>query len=140
MDPKYSQEYIFIRSLKIIKYRLYKMSALKIGQDLNGETDGDSFGFALSISENGFTIVSGAPNLGNKEYARMYTFDPDTELWKQIGQDIISENTNDFDLTGNSVSLSANGQRVVVGSPVSSPSPESFADVTQVNKSESPKL
>ena len=49
-----------------------------------------------------------------------------TQFWLNM----ISADTNDI------VQVS----RVVVGSPVSSPSPEPFADVTQVNKSESPKL
>ncbi|KAL3811919.1 hypothetical protein ACHAXA_002536 [Cyclostephanos tholiformis] len=92
----------------------------QIGRDIIGEVDGDEFGYSVSISEDGNTIVVGARKAygNNLEYsgrARVYRMDYSQSDWVQIGNDI--EGDAAYDNSGHSVSLSADGDKVVIGSP-----------------------
>ncbi|KAL3822679.1 hypothetical protein ACHAXA_009561 [Cyclostephanos tholiformis] len=92
----------------------------QIGQDIVGEANGDNFGNAVSISEDGKTIAIGAPlNDGsNGEYSghvRMYRLSDDGTTWVKIRQDI--DGMAAGDTFGRSVSLSADGSTVAIGAP-----------------------
>ncbi|KAL3816105.1 hypothetical protein ACHAXA_004530 [Cyclostephanos tholiformis] len=92
----------------------------QIGQDIVGEANGDNFGNAVSISEDGKTIAIGAPlNDGSDgEYSghvRMYRLSDDGTTWVKIRQDI--DGMAAGDTFGRSVSLSADGSTVAIGAP-----------------------
>lgn len=93
-------------------------SQLQIGQSIYGETPSDVSGTSVDISANGRIIAIGAPGNDNSNgfgagHVRIY----ENVLgdWIQIGQDIDGE--NDSDGSGNSVSLSADGNIVAIASP-----------------------
>ncbi|MCA9221671.1 MAG: hypothetical protein KDA71_15170, partial [Planctomycetales bacterium] len=84
-------------------------------QHIDDEAAGDISGLSVSLSGDGNTVVIGAPgNDGNGEragHARVYRFDGAN--WTQLGQDIDGEAADD--LSGWSVSLSRDGNSVVIG-------------------------
>jgi hypothetical protein len=92
----------------------------QIGQDIIGEANGDGFGFSVSISDDGKTIaVSAHGNDGingvNSGHVKIYRLVDDGARWEQIGQDIDGEAAGD--ISGWSVSLSADGSTVAIGAP-----------------------
>ncbi|MGB5941629.1 MAG: T9SS type A sorting domain-containing protein [Leeuwenhoekiella sp.] len=100
--------------------RIYKLDGAswqKIGQDINGEAVNDNSGSSVSLSASGNTVAIGAPfNDGtgsNSGHVRIFTLSGVT--WVQQGQDINGEAAEDQ--SGNSVSLSADGQTVAIGAP-----------------------
>jgi hypothetical protein len=92
----------------------------QIGQDIIGEANGDFFGLSVSISEDGKTIAVSAPlNDGNNGvdsgHVRIYHLEEDDGTrWEQIGQDIDGEVAGEW--SGSSVSLSAEGTTIAIGS------------------------
>ena len=87
------------------------------GADINGEAAADLSGWSVSLSANGEILAIGAPyNNGNGTYAghvRVYAWNG--AAWVQRGADINGEAANDR--SGQSVSLSANGDVVAIGAP-----------------------
>ena len=96
-----------------------------LGQDVTGETDDSVFGVSVSLSDDGKNLAVGASyNIGNgvfSGYVRVYNLDEDGTSWKKIGNDIGGNATFNWpwpqSLQLMSVSLSANGTIVAVGSP-----------------------
>jgi hypothetical protein len=93
---------------------------MQIGADITGEEDGNEFGSSVSISGDGKTIAVGAryANGGNGDdsgHVRVYRMDDSQSEWVQIGDDIEGEAAHDW--SGWSVSLSADGNKVAIGSP-----------------------
>ena len=90
----------------------------QLGQDIDGESAGDQSGRSLSLSDDGKTLAIGANgNSDNGKYSghvRIYHMDETGSSWKQIGQDIDGEAA--YDNSGYSVSLSADGRTVAIGS------------------------
>jgi hypothetical protein len=92
-----------------------------IGQDIIGEANDDRFELSVSISEDGKTIAVGAivndgDNGVDSGHVRIHHLEEDGGTrWEQIGQDIDGEAANDW--SGWSVSLSADGMMVAIGSP-----------------------
>ena len=90
----------------------------KIGQDIDGEAEYDYSGYSVSLSSTDGTIVAiGA--IGNNNYkGQVRVYKNISNSWSKIGQDIDGE--ADFDQSGHSVSLSANGTVVAIGAPYNS--------------------
>ena len=90
----------------------------QIGDDIIGEANGDDFGISVSISDDGKTIAVGAwCNDGNGDdlgHVRVYRIDDSVSSWMQLGEDIDGEAV--YDYSGVSVSLSADGKTVAIGS------------------------
>ena len=90
------------------------------GQDIDGEAAYDTSGYSVSLSANGTIVAIGAiVNEDNGLYSgsvRVYEWNG--TVWLKRGQDIDGEATNDE--SGTSVSLSADGTRVAIGSPYNS--------------------
>ena len=100
--------------------RVYKDSSgvwVQIGSDIEGEAVGDHFGFSVSISDDGSRIAVGADRNdgGGFDAGHTRVFEEVAGQWVQVGQDIDGEFVNSW--SGYSVSLSANGKRVVIGAP-----------------------
>lgn len=89
---------------------------VQLGATIDGEASDDESGSAIDLSANGYTIAIGAPsNDGNgtdSGHTRVYEWNGTT--WIQKGLDIDGETA--FDFSGRSVSLSANGNILAVGS------------------------
>jgi hypothetical protein len=87
-----------------------------LGQDIDGEAAGDASGHSVSLSEDGKIVAIGAifdnDDIINAGYTRVYRWD-DISTWIQIGDDIKGD--ADSDRSGYSVSLSADGIRVAIG-------------------------
>jgi hypothetical protein len=87
----------------------------QIGQDIEGEGAGDLSGYSVSLSSDGGVVAIGAPfNIGVSVlpgHVRIYKNQSD--VWTQLGADIDGE--SDGDLSGASVSLSADGSIVAIG-------------------------
>ncbi|SFN92974.1 Por secretion system C-terminal sorting domain-containing protein [Paenimyroides ummariense] len=96
--------------------RVYRNSSgnwIKVGQDIDGEVAGALSGYSVSFSADGTILAIGAPgNFTNKSgYIRIYK--NISGSWVKMGQGINGKiGGENF---GRSVSLSANGQKVVVG-------------------------
>jgi len=90
---------------------------IQMGVDIDGEAAGDQCGYSVSLSSDGSRLAIGAPqNDGSGSTAghvRIYQWDGTN--WVQLGADINGEAANDQ--SGTSVSLSADGARVVIGAP-----------------------
>ena len=87
----------------------------QLGLDIDGEAAGDLSGHSVSLSADGQTVAIGAQkNDGNGDdsgHTRIYHWTGST--WQQLGLDIDGEAAGD--LSGRSVSLSADGQTVAIG-------------------------
>jgi len=90
---------------------------LFVGDDIDGEAPGDYFGTSVALSGDGSRLAVGAT--GNdgagslSGHVRVFEYaSPD---WVQLEPDIDGEAAGD--LSGTSVSISADGSRVAIGSP-----------------------
>jgi hypothetical protein len=87
----------------------------QMGADIDGEAASDMSGWSVSLSANGGTVaISARGNEGNGSLAghtRVYSFDG--SIWNQMGADIDGEPN---DRSGDSVSLSSDGNTLAVGS------------------------
>ncbi len=89
----------------------------QLGQDIDGEAEGDQSSLSIDLSADGTIAAIGARfNDGNGDYSghvRIFGFNG--TFWQQMGDDIDGE--AEIDTFGHSVSLSANGTIVAVGAP-----------------------
>jgi len=89
----------------------------QLGDDIDGEAEYDYSGWSVSLSYDGTIVAISAPynNSDNGNYSgHVRIFEYDGTIWTQLGQDIDGEARGDF--SGNSVSLSNNGNIVAIGS------------------------
>ena len=90
---------------------------IELGADIDGEAPGDELGWSVSLSADGSRLAVGAPrNDGggtDAGQARVYAWDGMD--WIQLGSDLDGEGPEDH--FGESVSLSADGNRLAVGAP-----------------------
>jgi hypothetical protein len=98
----------------------------QIGQDIVGDADGDEFGASVSISDDGKTLAVGAAPANGKNgedsvRVSVYRMDESESNWIQIGDDIGGDAAGDYSgyslYSEYSVSLSADGNKVAIGSP-----------------------
>lgn len=101
--------------VKVFKYEnsIWK----QIGSDINGESPGDYFGLSVSISDDGSVLAIGTSRNDaggtDRGHVRVYSFQNNS--WNQIGSDIDGNKDNDY--FGRSVSISGNGNRMIIGAP-----------------------
>ena len=86
----------------------------QIGQDIDGESQGDQSGVFVSLSADGSIVAIVAPNnAGNGNYSgHVRVYQNTGGIWTQIGQDIDGEAVEDY---SGRVSLSADGSIVAIG-------------------------
>lgn len=89
----------------------------QIGGDIDGESSGDRFGYALDLSSNLDILVVGARENddGGNNAGSVRVFDLSGGAWVQRGLDI--DGTNPGDLLGTSVSINSAGTRIAIGVP-----------------------
>ena len=89
----------------------------QLGETIYGGAAGDQSGFSVSLSSDGKIVAIGAcqhdGNGSNAGHVRVYEYNDDTLNWHQLGGDIDGE--VEFDQSGFSVSLYANGKIVAIG-------------------------
>lgn len=94
------------------------------GSDIPGESDFDSFGLAVSLSDDGSMVAISAPQkyLGGSSdpfdvtpWGRVQVYEWGGTSWTQKGSNI--DGDADFESLGTSVSLSGDGTRLAVGIP-----------------------
>lgn len=87
------------------------------GQDLVGNNQGDNFGYATSLNNDGSIVAISAPNnddiLTNAGIVNIYENVGGT--WTQLGQSIVGSSAGDK--SGKSLSLSSDGLTVAIGTP-----------------------
>jgi len=101
---------------------------VQVGQDIDGEYPNDESGISISLSGTGNRVAIGAPyNLGGQGHVRAYELIGGN--WVQMGLDIDGESA--YMSAGSSVSLSADGSRLALGTSAHSPTPglRSYIDV-----------
>jgi hypothetical protein len=117
--------------VRVYKYFQGTNTWVQQGGDIDGEAAIDQTGFSVSLSSNGNTVAIGAPyndgNGGDVGHVRVYTRDTNKTTavtdqsssnfgpigWTRLGGDIDGEAGGDQ--TGNSVSLSADGNILAIG-------------------------
>jgi hypothetical protein len=96
-------------------------SWMQIGQDIVGEAVGDQLGQSVSLSDDARTLSVGAPytntNGDESGTVRIYRMGDPEAGWIQLGVGIDGELA--FNYLGTSVSLSADGNTLAIGSPQS---------------------
>lgn len=97
-------------------YKNVKGNWIQVGNDINGENENDWSGTAVSLSSDGSIVAIGASFNSGNGYRTGHTrvFKNIDGEWSQIGDDI--DGAAEGDLSGSSISLSANGFIVAVGS------------------------
>ena len=95
----------------------YEGEWVQIGDDINGQAANDRSGASVSLSANGLVVAVGSPNNEDNGFLSGNTrvFGYKGGEWVQNGQDILGETI--ADQSGSSVSISADGRTVAVGSP-----------------------
>jgi len=83
---------------------------VQLGEDIDGEAALDLSGTSVSLSEDGTVVAIGAPG-NDGGYVKVFSYQGND--WVQIGENIEGEAT--FDLSGASISISANGGVLAIG-------------------------
>ncbi len=88
----------------------------QLGSKIDGEALNDESGTSVSLSPDGSRVAIGAPKNGanDKGHVRVYAYNG--SAWAQLGSDI--NGAANLDESGTSVSLSSDGSRVAIGSPL----------------------
>jgi LPXTG-motif cell wall-anchored protein len=112
--------------------RVYTLSGdtwLQTGADIDGKNVNDESGMSVAMSADGTRIAIGASgNTSGKGHVRVYTLSGGA--WQQTGNDIDGEATND--LSGKSVAMTADGNRIAIGAPYSDGVDGNFNDTGRV--------
>ncbi|MGK0253443.1 MAG: hypothetical protein ACI9OE_000913 [Mariniflexile sp.] len=85
----------------------------QIGTDIDGEAASDSSGYSVSLSASGNRVAIGAPNNGSTKAGHVRVYQNNSGTWVQLGIDINGEFSDDG--SGESISISADGNRVAIG-------------------------
>lgn len=114
--------------------RTYTFSSgawIQKGQDIDGEAAGDWFGASCAISDDGNTLIVGAPNndMGGQSnfdrgHARVFIYNGSS--WIQNGTDI--DAVNNLDYFGISVSISGDACTIAIGATRNDGSTGVFSD------------
>merc|ERR1712070_1166958 len=105
--------------VRVYEYDETILEWTQLGQDIDGKAEYDESGWSVSLSSDGKTVAIGAPynddNGTNTGHVRVYEYDETILEWTQLGQDIDGE--AEWDISGESVSLSSDGKTVAIGVP-----------------------
>lgn len=107
----------FINRGKVKVFKNINSSWLQIGNDLNGEATSDYFGTSISLSSDGILLAVGAPgnDYNGTDSGTVTIYQYSNGNWITFGNTIGGEATGD--ISGQSVSLSADGTTIAIGAP-----------------------
>jgi hypothetical protein len=105
--------------VRVYKYNNVSLSWIQLGLDISGTKLNEISGYSVSLSADGTTVaigsqqydVTGAISAGR---VRVYKYNNGTSLWDPLGSEILG--TQAYEFSGHSVSLSADGTTVAIGS------------------------
>jgi hypothetical protein len=91
------------------------MTWQQLGDDIDGEAQGDNSGISVALNEDGTVVAIGAygNDAGGMDRGHARVFQWNGTSWQQMGADIDGE--ADSDWSGIAVDLSADGETVIVG-------------------------
>ena len=93
-------------------YEYSESSWSQLGDDIDGEAQGDYSGISVSLSSDGTIVAIGAQGHdGFKGHVRVYEYSESS--WSQLGVDIDGEAANDE--SGSSIALSSDGTIIAIG-------------------------
>ena len=106
--------------MRVLDWDLATSDWVQVGSEVVAEAEGDRAGFALGISADGTRLAIGAPaNDGvagtNRGHVRVFEWNDVGSDWDQLGADI--DGDADYDFFGEAVSMSSDGEHVVIGAP-----------------------
>jgi hypothetical protein len=87
---------------------------VQVGNNLKGDSINDRFGYNVSISDNGSIIAIGATKNFSSVAGYARVFEESAGSWVQLGGDIFHPNNQPWSGFGYSISVSGDGQKVVV--------------------------
>ncbi|MCZ6595958.1 MAG: T9SS type A sorting domain-containing protein [Bacteroidetes bacterium] len=95
-------------------YHYSNNSWTQLGQDIDGDTEGDRCGFSVSLSNSGLTLAIGSlvNGVNGDGSGRVRIYQYSNNSWKQRGQDIYGEAPGDW---AAEVSLNGDGSIVAIG-------------------------
>jgi len=85
----------------------------QIGEDMDGASQDDEYGYSVSMTPDGQTVASGAAH-HNESAGMVRVLTWDRHRWEQVGRDIIGTDGDNFGL---SVSLSGFSNTLAFGAP-----------------------
>lgn len=96
-------------------YRFINGEWTQLGEDIDGEAEGDYSGSSVSLNADGAIVAIGADgnNDGGTDAGQVRVFQFINDEWVQMGSDIDGEDS--YDQFGHSLDLSADGSIVAVG-------------------------
>ncbi|SRX73414.1 T9SS type A sorting domain-containing protein [Aequorivita antarctica] len=86
---------------------------VQLGNDIDGETEGDRLGTSVSLSDNGNFLAVSAPDYNT---GAVYVYNFNGANWVQVGQTLLGENA--LDGYGNWINLNADGMFLAVAAPL----------------------
>jgi hypothetical protein len=91
----------------------------QVGSTLVGETDGERFGFSISLGADGNVIAVGARGYSARKRdagrVHVFEFDANDKDWTAVGRPIDGDGQSDQ--FGSAVALSTDGNTIAIGSP-----------------------
>jgi len=89
---------------------------IQVGTDIDGDTPGDNFGYAVALSRDGTTMAVSAPqsNSNGKHSGFVRVFSKSSGSWTQLGQDIKGDMNDNL---GHKVTLSSDGSVLAISVP-----------------------
>ena len=102
--------------VRVLEFDALSNSWSPLGNDIEGTVSQENLGSSVSLSADGMRVAIGAGIFPNSRgYAAVYEYNTVTDNWDQVGNDIEEETLGDME--GAEVSLSADGTRIIIGSP-----------------------
>jgi hypothetical protein len=127
--PYHGRAWNIFRSGQVRVYQWSGTGWLQLGEDILGEAESESSGFSVSLSASGNRLAIGAitNNDNGRESGQVRVYEWSGTAWLKLGGGIDGEASRDY--SGWSVSLSADGNRVAIGSKESDSSAERSGQV-----------
>lgn len=125
----------FLSLILYLSFIVNVLSQNQLGNDIDGEAASDFFGWSTAISSNGNRVIIGSRN--NDEvssqagHVRVYEWNGTT--WQQLGGDI--DGVGEDDRFGHSVTMSPDGNRIVIGAIQTFASAQGYVKVFDWNGS-----
>jgi hypothetical protein len=124
--PDFDGSAIGTKSGRVDIFRRHNSSEwIRIGQSLEGRYDQGQFGSSLALSDDGSVVAvsefgSNLLTFKNFSVVRVFLWSEASQEWNQLGNELTSEESS------SSLSVSADGKRLAVGSPLSDGAPSIF--------------
>jgi hypothetical protein len=97
-------------NVRVYKWENDEQIWTKMGNDIEGTSPDEEFGYSLTMSSDGFKIAIGSRKSSDKAVSVFTYVD---QLWIPLGQDIQAEVAGDQ--SGRSISFSMDGTRIAIG-------------------------